>query len=109
MENGSTLVELLRRQLGIQKNDVGADEAAAEAPNRTATSVVLRNRLVGLSICGEPLSESWRKSLQAQKPSLVLNPAHVSVSLAGNPHRSWEPYVSALLNGLPRGGCPACR
>lgn len=101
IEGGTPLGDIVQ-QLGRTSGDIDTSIAGAHVQHRVHRSSLLENRAVVLSLCGEVLSSPWREALVEQEPSLILNPAHASVQLAGNPKRSWEPHVDELLKGLPR-------
>lgn len=92
----------IAQQLGRSSGNIEASVASVHVKNRTHTSSLLGDRSVALSLCGELLSSPWRKALAGQAPSLILNPSHKSVKLAGNPRRSWEPHINELLSDLPQ-------
>jgi hypothetical protein len=102
IEGGKPLGDIVQ-QMGRTSGGIDASVADVHVKQRVHRSSLLGNRPVALSLCGEVLSRPWREALAQQGPSLILNPAHASVKLAGNPTRSWEPHVDELLMELPQG------
>jgi len=88
-------------QLGFSTNKISRQVAVKEISTRLASSHLIDNRLVGLVICGELLSEAWRDALVHAKPDLILHPAHASVQLGGTAHESWGSKIEDLLRRLP--------
>ncbi|MGE6764072.1 hypothetical protein ACQKGO_39050 [Corallococcus interemptor] len=101
IDGGKPLGDIVQ-QLGRKSGDISAFVADAHARHRVHITSLLENRPVALSLCGEVRSRPWREALVEQTPCLILNPAHASVNLAGNPTRSWARHVDELLMKLPQ-------